>query len=587
MFEILTFKFLTPLWLLFLPFAWLVMWLFFRFYQQRSMWEQVVDEHLLTKLIPNYVKAKSGKWLAWVLTIAISLGIIAASGPSWRNQAVPLFESAAARVVVMDLSRSMLAQDIKPTRFKRAIFKARDLIMAQGDGQTALVAFAGAAFVVSPLTDDKKTLLNFLDSLNPGIMPVQGSRIDLSLSVAEKILQASVSRTGQIYVLTDGVSDVQAAIKRAKETADKGNVVSILAFGTLQGGPLKDATGRLVTDDQGKLIIAKVGFEDLQEIANAGSGKYSRMTASHDDINYLLSTHDRAQIDEAVDSKDRTLQLPINDGIWLVWLMLPLALILFRKNIFWAVLIFCFNPITERVYASDWTDVWKNKEQRAFQAYKNSDFAQALTLSSDPQMKGAALYKSKEFEQAESNFALRGSATSLYNRGNALVQLQQFDQAIAAYSQAIEQNPEFESAITNKRLVEEFLKQQQGQQNSQRDKDDQGDESSDDSSDQSESQQSESEQSQSPSGSHDDELQSDSDREQQQQPNQVMPEAPDEESQSELTPEQLAMKEQMQENAQNPESIDRWINRLPDDPSELLRRKFLRDYQRQRQRSQP
>lgn len=576
------FKFLSPVWLLLLPLVWLMLWRFFKYYQQQSMWEQICDPHLLSKLIPSAVKAKKGRWLNWILTIAVTLSIIAAAGPSWRNQPIPLFESTAARVIVLDLSRSMLAQDINPTRFKRAIFKARDIIEAQAEGETALVAFAGAAFVVSPLTDDKQTLLNFLDSLNPGIMPVQGSRVDLSLSVAVKILQASSSKNAHIYLLTDGASDLGAAMEQAAQAKKSGYRTNLLAFGTEQGGPLKDATGRLARDDQGKLIIAKVFFEDLQGIAAAGGGKFSKMTASDDDIQYLLSGVNETEINVSEDSQDRTLELPLNDGVWLVWLILPFALLLFRKNVFWILVLAAVFPIDQQAHALDWQALWKNPEQRAYDAYQQGDFKDSGELSANPQLKGSAYYRQKEFENAQSWFARQGSAESFYNLGNALAQQQQFQQAVAAYGRALEIDPGFADARHNKKLIEEFIKQQQGEQARKQDEQDKGDQSSDESSDQSESNQSQSQQMDDPRASMDDELQSDSTAEQQQQQNQVEPNEPEKQGSSD---EELAMQEQFQEQDQTPESIDRWINRLPDDPSELLRRKFLRDYQRQR--SQP
>ena len=579
--ESFAFKFLNPQWLLLLLPVWFILWRFFKFYQQQSMWEQICDPHLLSKLIPGAVKAKKGRWLNWLLTIAMTLSIIATAGPSWRNQPIPLFESTASRVIVLDLSRSMLAQDVKPTRFKRAIFKARDIVQAQADGETALVAFAGAAFVVSPLTDDKQTLLNFLDSLKPDIMPVQGSRVDLSLSIAQKVLLSSLSENAHIYLLTDGASELEAAKQQAEQAKKNGHRVSVLGFGTQAGGPLKDATGRLAKDEQGKLIIAKVYFEDLQAIATAGAGRFSKMTASDDDIQYLLSASDESNIDASEDSKDASLALPVNDGVWLVWLILPFALLLFRKNVLWIIVVICIHPMEQQAYALDWQSLWKTPEQRAFDAYEQGDYENSQALTHDPQLKGSAYYKQEQFENAQSWYARQDTAESYYNVGNALTRQQQFQQAVAAYGRALEIDPEFEDALFNKKLVEEFIKHEQGQQARENDEEDQGEESSDENSDQSESNQSQSQQSSQPKGTSDDELQSDSTAEQQDQQKQVEPQ----ESEEDSSLEDMAMKEDFKEQTQTPESIDRWINRLPDDPSELLRRKFLRDYQRQR--SQP
>lgn len=578
--ELFTFKFLSPLWLLLLPPVWFILWRFFKYYQLHSMWEQICDPHLLNKLVPAVTKAKKGRWLNWMLTIALTLSILAAAGPSWRTQPVPLFESTAARVIVLDLSRSMLAQDVNPTRFKRAIFKAGDILQSREEGETALVAFAGAAFTVSPLTDDKQTLLNFLDALNPGIMPVQGSRVDLSLSAAQKILLASSSKNAQIFLLTDGVSELEAAREQAAEAKKNGFRVNVLAFGTQQGGPLRDKSGQLARDQQGSLIIAKVFFEDLKSIAKAGGGRFSRMTPANDDIEYLLSSENVNSIDVSKDSTDRTLELPLNDGVWLVWLILPFALMLFRKNVLWLILLAGFYPFDRDAHAFEWSALWKNSEQRAYQALREGDFKQSVELSDNPQVKGSAYYRQKEYENAQSWFARQGSSESFYNLGNALAHQQQFQQAVAAYGRALEIDPKMENALYNKKLIEDFIKQEMGQQATEQAQQDKGDESSDESSDQSQSNQSQLQESGDPSGSDSDNLQADSTAQQREQ-NRVAPDG----SQDDSSEKELAMDEQYTENEQSPESIDRWINRLPDDPSELLRRKFLRDYQRQR--SQP
>ncbi len=577
MFEGLKIQFLNPIWLALLPLVWALCWLFLKRFKTHSMWSELCDKHLLRILLPKASQTKTSSWLVWIMIIVFSLIILAAAGPSWRTQPIPLFESAASRAIVLDLSRSMMAEDIEPTRFKRAVFKAKDLISSNKDGQTALIAFAGAAFVVSPLTDDNRTLLNFLDSLKPDIMPVQGSRIDQAILMAEKVLQGSLSTTSHIYILSDGVSELEAAVTAAKNAANNGLSVSVLALGTEQGGPIKDSSGRLIRDQQGQLIIAKVGFGDLQKIAQAGNGRFVRMTASDSDIEYLLSAIDENEFDQSQDSEDKTLSLPVNDGIWLVWLILPLALLLFRKNALWLLALILILPPQQQAYAFDWNKLWKNKEQQAYEAFQKGQYDEVKSLSSDPQLKGSAFYKEQDYQNAETWFSQQGTAQSFYNRGNALAQMQQFEMALAAYDYALDKDPEHESAKYNKNLIEEFLRQQINQQNSQQNDENQGDESSDESADQSESDQSQSEQSRAPRSSSDDDLQSDSTEEQQEEQKQIDPE--DEEGNP--ADKDLALQNETNRERKNPESIDRWINRLPDDPSELLRRKFLRDYQRQ------
>ncbi|HET7222396.1 MAG TPA: VWA domain-containing protein, partial [Rhodanobacteraceae bacterium] len=163
--------FLRPWWWLALAPLPLALWLLARS-GGRAALERLADAALLPHLVHGGSAHKRAALalfaLAWLLAVA------ALSGPAWQKVPAPLYVNGAARVVALSLSDDMLAQDLKPDRMTRARFAVRDLLNAAGDARTALVAYAGAAFTVAPLTDDKRTVLNLLRVLQPDVMPVSG-----------------------------------------------------------------------------------------------------------------------------------------------------------------------------------------------------------------------------------------------------------------------------------------------------------------------------------------------------------------------------------------------------------------------------
>jgi len=180
--ESVAFQFLNPGWLLLLGPAWWLVWIFSGHGRRQSTWSRLCDPALLNKMITRGQTWNSTRMLTWILGLVLTLSIIAAAGPSWRKQSYPILESTSARVVALDLSRSMLVKDVKPTRFANAIAAAREIISSEFDGETGLVVFAGRAFVVSPLSRDAGTLLAFLEALDPSTMPEDGTRIDLAIN---------------------------------------------------------------------------------------------------------------------------------------------------------------------------------------------------------------------------------------------------------------------------------------------------------------------------------------------------------------------------------------------------------------------
>ena len=574
--ETASFQFLQPAWLLTLPLLWGLVWLFVRRDLQQSMWSRLCDRRLLERMQQGNINLMSGNRPAWMLACVLTLAALAAAGPSWRKQPQALIESASARVIALDLSRAMLVRDIKPDRFTQAQAAVREIVGDKFDGETALVVFAGAAFVVSPLSRDSSTLDAFVDSLKPGLMPLEGLRIDLAIERARDLLSASVTGNGQIIVVTSGSEETGRAVEAAAKARADEIRVSIMAIGTSAGGPRIEVDGGLARDSHGGYLLSKTSFADLRRIAAAGGGAMVSLTHATEG-DELLGSRIRAGILAAAEpgAGDGD-PVAVNEGYWLVWLMLPLALLLFRRNLLWVLLVAVLLPGADDVRAAEPDSPWQNREAAAFEAFQRGNFERAVQLSNDPLLRGAAYYRRGQYEQALASYSLGDSASAFFNRGNALVQLNRLDDAVSAYTRALELDPGIADARYNRQLVELFLETEENSRKQE------SEDAANDSGTFEPIQQSGSE---SLSGTPGQETVNPGDEQQlgpglgaSRQSGMIDPF--EEYGDGEQRPEEPALLEFLSQ-PQAQRQVESWISELPVSSSDLFKRKFMRDYQRQ------
>ncbi len=454
-----TFRFLQPQWLWLLPLALWLPWQFQRYYRRNSPWTRLCEPRLLARLSTARGDARGNRWLVAVLTSILVLAIFAAAGPSWRKDSYPLLESGAARVLVLDLSRRMLVEDLEPNRFAQALAVTRRLLAEEYDGETGLVVYAGAAFVVAPLSHDVSTLLSFLDALHPQTMPVDGARPELGIASARQLLEASVAGRGHILVIGSGSDNIDVAVDAARRASDRDHRVSVLAVGTAEGGPLRGKGGNLLRDEHGRFVVARTRFDQLARIADVGGGSFVRL-ADYAGTSAQLRLSDASAISAVAQLRQDEDRAAANDGALVVWLMLPLALLLFRRNALWLVLIAVCLPLDNAARAQDFGDLWRHSEHRAIAAYRAGQYQQVIAQSREPLLLGAAYYRQGRFLLALEQFTRDDSAQGWYNRGNTHARLGQFPEALAAYRQSLQLDPGHSAAEINRDLVEAFLDQQ-------------------------------------------------------------------------------------------------------------------------------
>lgn len=435
-----------------------VAWLLGLQRQRTGNWQQQIDPLLLPHLLPNANTTQTigRRRYLWPLVL-LSLGIVAAAGPSWERAEVPVFQRADALVVVLDLSDSMRATDIQPSRAQRATQKIRDLLATRQEGLTGLIAYAGDAHVVTPLTDDRRTIENLLPALTPEIMPLPGSNPDAALREAINLITAAGMANGRILLLTDGMPRFEPEPIR-NELDAHGIDLMILGIGTPQGAPIPLPAGGFLRDNAGEIVVPTLDQADLQRIATQLAAPYRGVTLDNQDLTALegeAATAITGQVE-----LDRRTDTWIDQGHWLT-LLLALALLpMFRKGAITVVLVLCGWHPTDARADNALEYLWQTPDQRAARALDNGDPSKAAALFEDTEWRGVAAYRAGNYQDAERQFSAGDDADSYYNLGNARALQGDFSGAIAAYDRSLELAPEREDAIRNRELVQQALEQQ-------------------------------------------------------------------------------------------------------------------------------
>ena len=609
------FHFIRPYWLLaIIPFV-VIVTLMLRNKLSQGNWSAVCDAELL----PFLLQEKAVNPSRWVLTtgaFAALLVIIALAGPTWQRLPSPVFRNESALVIALDLSRSMDAEDIKPSRLIRARYKIADILKQRKDGQTALLVYAGDAFTVTPLTDDTETIDSQLSALTTDIMPSEGNNTAIVLEKAVELFKQAGLQKGQIVLVTDSVdSDKTLATVKALDNY----TLSILGVGTTEGAPVALPEGGFLKDEQGTIVVPKLDASELAKLAQAGKGVYQTITANDADIQTLLSAVDKPVQQEGKENKNLLLDQWEDKGPWLLLLVLPLAALSFRKGLLCVGLLLLL-PLPKNSYAFEWQDLWQNKDQQAHQAYKNNQFEQAANLFKNPDWKAASHYKAGQYDKALDSLKVNQTALSAYNQGNALAQSGQLEEAVKAYEKALTLNPDDADAKYNKALVEKELEKQKQEQKPQDKKQDDKQQQSKEKSDPKKSDD-KSEKSEEQKAAEQKPEQSDEKKSEQQKADEQKPEQSDEKkSEQQKADEQKADEDKEQQNKpeekkpdteqakqaeqkkdegkeqpkptpadakpsdEEQQANEQWLKRIPDDPAGLLKRKFKYQYgQRERQ----
>lgn len=588
------FHFLRPYWflaLLFLPFIYLA---FQHLRLGDSGWARLIPEKLLAPVIRhNGTSGQKRRSPLIPVSVATIVLAVALAGPAWRKAPTPLKQPGDSLVIILDLSLSMLATDVEPNRLTLAKRKIRDILKTRKGSLNGLIVYAADAHVVTPLTDDSKTIEGMLQVLEPVIMPAAGNRADLAVARARALLEQGAPGEGEILLITDGVSErYRTAIHDALAGTDI--ALNTLAVGTRQGGPIPLAKHGFIQDN-GNIVIVKADPNGLASIAHENGGQSHELTLDSTDIR-SLSLAPKDTNDWKSTGKGLTVNRWQDDGYWLLWLAAPLLLLGWRRGAFAVLALLLLPAMPQPAQAMDWASLWQREDQRAPELIQKSPEQAADTLK-QPAWRGSALYKSGKFDEAITEFSRSDGAQADYNRANALARTGKLEEAIAAYDEALAKAPDMEDAQYNRHLVEQLLKQQQQQSKSSDQKNSDKNQQNNQNNKQSDQQNQSQKQNDQPGENQNSgqQPQQSSENNQQQDDNDKSGQSEQKaDGQADQKEQKSAGTDQKPENsgqtskAEAPAEIsekpltqgqEQWLRRIPDDPGGLLKRKFLQQYQ--------
>lgn len=647
------FHFLRPLWLFALVPAFALAFALWRRKGSAANWRAAIAPDLIDYLLESAQQLRP-QW-PWLLLMGWLIAIFALAGPTWEKLPQPVLQKRDGLVIVLDLSLSMYAEDIKPSRLQRARFKVIDILQQRREGLTGLVVYSGDAHVVSPLTDDTATIANLVPALAPAIMPSFGSNVGAGIDTALQLLRNAGFEHGRILLISDDIetSDIDTI---AAHIDGQQWQLAVIGVGTEQGAPIPLPLENQARDENqaraanqsgflkqnnGTIAIAQLHRDRFEQLAAKTKGRYDDIRVDDADIAHVLPPV--ATTNDTMRTLEREFDQWRERSPQLVMLLLPLAAFAFRRG--WLLILFLV-PFSAPSHAWEWRDLWLRPDQQAQQEFNVGNSKSASEKFQDPSWRGAAQYRSGEFENAAQSLESVDSADAQYNRGNALAHSGKLQDAINAYDAALKKNASLEDAKANRDLVEKILKQQQqkDQQNnsSQQKKQDEKQPDSQQQNGQSQQDQAQKNQSQPQNGDSKQSQQKDADDSQQQSAqnkqknDQSSGNSPDQKNQkntedrqqqksaqqsaqehekqnqdktdnaqvlqddkqqdksqqqdkdaqqvatdsNQPTPEQLTPEQQRQQRA-----TEQWLRQIPDDPSGLLRRKFLYESRQREQQA--
>ncbi|SFO81546.1 Ca-activated chloride channel family protein [Ectopseudomonas composti] len=454
-------EWLRPLWLLAVPvLAWLL-WRLWHRERQSGRWQLLLPAAFHQALL----KGGSGRssklpWL--VLGLAWLLAVLALLGPSWQRVEQSVQKPADPLLILLELTPQMLATDGRPNRLEQARRKLLDLLDARRDAQTAIIVYAGSAHSLVPLSDDLATSRNLLEALKPSLMPEPGRRADLAVARALQLLDQAQLGQGRLLLITSALNDEErSGIQQALEK--RSVPLLVLGVGSREGAPVAQEDGSFLKDQRGAILIPRLDARSLRETAEAHDGRYAPIRLDDEDLR-RLGLLDGPQALRAA-GEPTLLDSHIDQGYWLLLPLLLLAACAGRRGwLFCLPLLLMLPPQSSQAFELD--DLWLRPDQqgqRLLEAQRPDEAAQRFVNS---QWQGKALYEAEDYSAAAERFAKGDSAADHYNRGNALAKAGELEAALDAYEQALERQPELAAAQHNKALVEEALRQRENQQQS-------------------------------------------------------------------------------------------------------------------------
>ncbi|TRZ42007.1 VWA domain-containing protein [Robertkochia solimangrovi] len=427
------FHFLRPVFLwLYIPVIIFGILGFIRF-KKKAPWETLIAPHLRPYIIKKG-NERTAIFMHVMWIIAISLGVIAIAGPTWHQRDVDKQQIESPVFIVLELSASMMSEDIPPNRLERAKFKMTDLLDAKPGARFGLLAYAGTAHSVVPLADDYEIVKDHLNSLQPSVMPFKGADLRSGLDLVDS-LSVNVEAPARIVLCIDDIDETLAGILQAYAGRSQ-NMLEIIPFNLNPGSSGQQSAGFIDRNIMTKLDGTK-GIE------------VNYLTMDNSDME-MLSKRIRENL---IYHKDDNEQEP--QWVDMGWfLMIPMALLLlwwFRKG--WVLYLFPLMVLTSCSKERRFADLWYTRDYQGQRMSDHGDYSNAAERYDEPMRKGVAYYKAGDYEAAKREFKRDSTANGFYNLGITLIKTGDTLMAKMAFDEASRLNPNMENARKNSEVL--------------------------------------------------------------------------------------------------------------------------------------
>jgi len=559
-------QWLRPAWLIVLPLLVWLLWKLWHRQKRAGRWQMILPPSFHAVLLGGG-NGRTSK-LPWIaLGLAWLLTVLALLGPSWQRLEETRQRPADPLVILLELTPQMLAEDAQPSRLEQARRKILDVLEHRRDSQTAIIVYAGSAHTLVPLSDDLATSRNLLEALTPSIMPQAGQRADLAVRKGLALLAQAGLGQGRLLLVGSSLSP-QEREGISQALGRQGPSLLMLGIGSAEGTPVKQANGEFLKDDQGGILMPRLDSASLRSFINSSGGRYR--TARIDDLDLrglrLFDSPKRLRGD------GQTLQLDswADQGYWLLLPLLLLAACAGRRG--WLFCLPLLLVLPQPSHAFEFNDLWLRPDQQGQRLLEQQRPAEAAEHFVDRQWKGLALYEAGDFNGAARLFAQGSSAADHYNRGNALARSGELEAAVDAYEQALERQPELQAALSNKALVERLMQERQAEKPEQppQDTEQNSPEAQADNA-------SNAQNNQAPASEKPAQQPSDADKDADSDSEQAQNLASNGDDEQTTQPPKRPLDSTL--DAEQRQALEQWLRQIPDNPSELLRRKFWYEQQ--------
>lgn len=428
---------------------------------------------------PNQQMEKGiNRWRFMPLAI-LGVLIVVLARPFIGSSTIEMPASTHNLIVLLDISKSMLAKDISPSRLEFSKRKLRDLVESarqKSRARIGIILFSGESYLYCPLTEDYAVLDHFIRSISTDLITNQGTSIKDAVETARRTIEEVGSGNAALILLSDGEDELFQPAGITQGTAEDNPVIHALGIGTPQGAPIPDSLGGYIKDERGNIVISKLQEGNLRALAERTGGYYSRAVLSNSDIEHVLNSVSD-QGDAEITGKSITIYNEIGPLILIPLLLFMLSLIIIRKE----ALIFCWICLVlplASVKAEEEPSSPAGSLYEAQRQYEAGNFPAALKsfkrhYQENPEdLKiahgyAAALYKSGKYSEAEEIFERikeksvtgREKFEAAYNAANARFQIGDYKGAAAGYREALNINPNDENSAHNLELALKMIKQ--------------------------------------------------------------------------------------------------------------------------------